>query len=199
MVFDETRFLSTKPEDFIFSLDSLFSLIPEEHSLPNSSDDEVSLEKPTLTTLPGSLPSSPRHSADTNPQSTRSSSPPNTLHPEPHSSFSSTQLSISNNSPYSIFSPIPRTLPKINFAPYHSVMDDIDDWITPPLRYLRMTHSTTLHQLRIQLLTKSNPTQAAGCANLLRGFRTILLASSLALPSPALFRQLFTIPAGTQL
>ena len=51
MVFDEQRFLTTKPEDSTFALKSLFPLIPEKQTLANPSNiglDNTDLESESL-------------------------------------------------------------------------------------------------------------------------------------------------------
>jgi hypothetical protein len=137
-VFDEKRFLTTKPTDSTFTLDSFFSLIPKKWSLTNPSNtglenidlENIDLKSVSLEDLPSLPPTSSSHPADLASPSLSNISPAAnlTLDPQPSSAFPSSNSSVSN--PYHIAHPIPRELPKINFAPFYLVMEDIEDWST---------------------------------------------------------------------
>ena len=58
----------------------------------------------------------------------------------------------SSSNPYHLDSPIPRELPKINFAPYHSVMNDIDEWPTSD------SHNSASPDLQDDVLNTSDTT-----------------------------------------
>jgi hypothetical protein len=129
VIFDESRFLNTQPTDSTFSFSSLFSLTGQ--PVDDSSDDESELDKVTLETSPNSpdlekvLPASSSNPTDltlARPLASSSQNLSSTSHPTNNSNFS--------DNPYHIDSPISNVLPKINFTPYHSIMDDLEEWPT---------------------------------------------------------------------
>jgi transposase InsO family protein len=145
VIFDETQFMTTQPADSTFSFQSLFSLTRSPSAA--FSDDESDIESPDLEPLPHSTsfpsnsnPISPLPAPDLPSPDLPSPDLPSPDLPSPDlpspdlPSHSPSNLlassSTSSNDPYYFDTTIPDTLPKTNFAPYHPILTDLEDWPT---------------------------------------------------------------------